>query len=69
VGYSLPNTTTQTTTMIIAMIPPFDIVIDPEDDPAAPASLSPALEPADDPASPAEGLPGWTGADVASEEK
>jgi len=52
------------------MIPPFEMVMDPEDVPAAPASLSPALEPADDPASPADGpLPGWIGADVASDEK
>lgn len=55
---------------MIAIIPPFDIWIDPESGPEAPASLSPALEPADEPASPAEGpLPGWIGADVASEEK
>ena len=69
-GYILPSITTQTTTMMIAIIPPFDMVMDPESGPEAPASLSPVLEPADDPASPAEGpLPGWIGADVASEEK
>ena len=69
-GNVLPKITTQTTTTMIAMIPPLDMVIDPESGPAAPSSLSPVLEPADEPASPAEGpLPGWMGADVASEEK
>ena len=58
-GYILPSITTQTMTTMIAIIPPFDMVMDPESVPEAPASLSPALEPADDPASPAEGpLPG-----------
>lgn len=51
--------------MIIAIIPPFDIVMDPESDPEAPASLSPL--PAVDPASPAAGpLPGCWGVAVAS---
>ncbi len=54
----------------MAIIPPFDMVIDPESVPDAPASLSPEAEPAEEPASPADGpLPGWTGADVASDEK
>ena len=65
--YVLPKITTQTTTMMMAITPPLEMVMVPELGPAAPSSLSPVLEPADEPASPAEGpLPGWMGAEVAS---
>lgn len=63
-----PKTAAKTTTMIIAIIPPLDSVIPPEEGPAAPALLSPA--PAEEPASPAAGpFPGCSGALVANAEK
>jgi len=61
-----PRRTTTTTHIIIAIIPPFDIVMDPESDPVAPASLSPLLLPGAEPASPAAGpFPGCCGDAVA----
>jgi len=52
---------------MIAIIPPFDNVKDPESEPDAPASEPP--EPAVEPASPAEGpLPGCSGVAVAKAE-
>lgn len=52
----------------MAIIPPFEIVIDPESVPDAPASVSPA--PAVDPTSPGAGpSPGCCGAVVARAEK
>ena len=62
----LPTSTTTTTHTIIAIIPPFDIVMDPESDPVAPASVSPVLLPGALPASPAAGpFPGCCGDAVA----
>lgn len=64
---SLPKIATTTMQTVMAIIPPLDMVKDPESGPAAPAALSTAPE---DAASPAEGpLPGWIGAVVASAEK
>lgn len=64
----LPKTTTNTAQTIMAIIPPFEILIEPESGPAAPASESP--DPAVEPASPAAGpSPGCCGAEVASAEK
>lgn len=52
---SPPKRQIDTAQTIIAIIAPFDSVIDPESGPAAPASESPAPLPADDPTSPGAG--------------
>lgn len=59
-GNSLPKIATTTMQTVMAIIPPLDIVKDPESGPAAPAALSTVSE---------GPLPGWVGSVVASAEK